>query len=131
MTTQTHTRSIEKSGEGEDAEYAASCSCRTVYTSRLSTYAAAVEVDRLHKRDVADGSWAAEQAAKAAHLEALAPLHDAQREHFEAKEARQSAGFAVIIAKQRGGDVEAARRDLEAAKARLEAAEAALAAVSV
>lgn len=124
-----HSRDIEKTGTGDDAEYAVSCSCRTFYRSRLNTYAAATAADAEHKATVADGSWAAGQAEHAARMEALAPLHEAQREHFDAKEARQSAGFGVLIAKQHGGDVEAARADLEAAKARLEAAEAALAAV--
>lgn len=128
MTTTKHTRSIERD---DDGEYAVSCSCRTVYVSRLDTYAAAVAVDAAHKAAVANGTWQAEQDAEAARLADLAPLHAAQRELNNARDARQSAGFAVIIAKQRGGDVEAARAELVKCVARLEAAGAALAALEV
>lgn len=129
MATAKHARDITSEGAGDDKEYAVSCSCRTFYRARLGSYAAAVEADLEHKSTVADGSWAAGQAAHAARMEALAPLHAAIVEEEEAASERQSAAFAVIIAKQHGGDVEAARADLKAATARLEVAQAALAAV--
>lgn len=125
-TTTRHARSIERD---DDGEYAVSCSCRTGYRGRLETYAEAVRIDAEHKAAVAAGTWQAEQDAKAARLEALAPLHAAMTEHFEARDARQSAAFGVIIARQHGGDVETARADLDAASARLAAAVAWLAEV--
>jgi hypothetical protein len=121
-----HSRSIESTGSGEDREYALSCSCKTIYRSRLRTYAEAVEIDRAHKAAVADGTWAAEQAAEAARLEALAPLNAAIREQADAASDRQSAAFAYIIAKQNGGDVDAAKAELSAAREREATATASL-----
>jgi len=126
-----HTSEITSDGAGEDKEYAVGCSCRTHYVSRLRTYADAVAVRTAHKQAVADGTWQAEQDAEAARLAERAPLNAAKREHFEALDDRRSAGFGVLIAKQRGGDVEAARADLAAADARLAAAVVALAAFEV
>lgn len=126
MTTTKHSRQITAEGEGEDREYAASCSCATTYVSRLATYADALKACDAHKAAVADGTWQAEQDAEATRLADLAPLHDAQRARFVAQKKVRSCGFAVLIAKQHGGDVEAARADLTAARAILAAAEAAL-----
>lgn len=105
-----HSRSIEGAGSGEDREYALSCSCKTVYRSRLRTFAEAVEIDRAHKAAVAE----------------LAPLNAAIREQADAASDRQSAAFAYVIARQNGGDVDAARAELSAARKRQAAATAAL-----
>ena len=104
-----HARTIERDGE----EYTYSCTCRTVYTSRLSSWADAVAYDKAHKAAVAEGTWQAEQDAEAARMAAVAPLHDAKRAYYDAKDDRQSAAFAYIIAKQNDGDVEAARAELD------------------
>jgi hypothetical protein len=121
-----HARSITSTGDGDDREYVVSCACRTFYASRLTSYADAVAADAAHKAAVASGEWQAEQVAAATRLADLAPLHDAIRAHNDAQDTRRSAAFGVIIARQHGGDIEAARADLEAAKLAEVAAEAAL-----
>lgn len=125
----THTSTIESTGTGEDKEWSHACTCRT-YTGRIRSHADAVQIRAAHKAAVADGTWQAEQDTKAVALATLKPLHDAQREHYEAVDAMRSAGFGVLIAKQHGGDIDAAMADLTAATTRLAAALAALALVT-
>lgn len=111
-----HMRSIEKTGEADDTEYAVSCSCRTFYLSRLTTRAAALNADAEHKAHVTSGVWQIEQDASSDRLNRLAPEHNAIRALQDAKEALNSAAFGVIIARQKGGDVASANAILASAK---------------
>lgn len=108
-----HARSIEKD---ESGEYAVSCACRTLYAGRVQSWAEAVTIYTAHRDAVTSGAWQAEQDAEAARLAELAPLHEAMRFHAEATDALRSAGFGVMIARQKGGDVEIAKRALEDAR---------------
>ena len=125
-----HSSELDSTGTGEDKEWSHSCSCRTAYTGRLGSHTEAVAVRSDHKIAVADGTWQAKQDAEAHRLGVLRPLHDAQRELGDAVDERRSAGFGVLIARQHGGDIDAAIADLEAADVRLAAANAALALVT-
>ena len=125
-----HSSELDSTGTGEDKEWSHSCSCRTAYTGRLRSHTEAVAARSAHKAAVADGTWQAEQDAKAVVRAILKPLHDAQREHYEAMDDRRSAGFGVLIARQHGGDDTAAMAEVAAADVRLAAANAALALVT-
>lgn len=128
MATQQHTRNIACTNpderDAEDREYAVSCSCDTVYVSRLRSHAAATQVMTAHLAAVLDGSWASEQRGIALALAAAAPFNAALKRSLDARDAVRSAGFGVIVAQQHGTPetLAEAKQDLVEARAEQDAA---------